>query len=301
MDHLFHVIILAIIEGLTEFLPVSSTGHMILASSVMGIAQDKFIQLFEIVVQLGAILSVVVYYRKKFFPLNKWNFYLKLIIAVVPALVMGALFSKKIHMLLGMPIVTSVSLFIGGFVLLFIDKLFKNPTTTDVDNVSSKQGFFIGIWQCLAMIPGTSRSAASIIGGMQQKLNRDAAAEFSFFLAVPTMCAATGKDLLDAYKDPEMHDMITSSHSWLLIGIGFVIAFVVALLAIKFFIGYLQKHGFRLFGWYRIIVGGIFLVLCLNGTIKQEDAKPLENTIPATTTLSKPATTTASVQSAINR
>lgn len=271
MDHLFHVIILAIIEGITEFLPVSSTGHMILASSVMGIEKDKFIQLFEIVVQLGAILSVVVYYRKKFFPLNKWNFYFKLIVAVIPALVFGAIFSKKIHILLGMPIVTSISLFVGGFVLLFIDKLFKNPTTENVDNVSYKQGFFIGVWQCLAMIPGTSRSAASIIGGMQQKLNRAAAAEFSFFLAVPTMCAATGKDLLDAYK--EMPEVIKDHHSWLLIGIGFVIAFIVALLAIKFFIGYVQKYGFKLFGWYRIIVGGIFLVLCLNGTIKNEDTE----------------------------
>lgn len=278
MDHLLHVIILAIIEGITEFLPVSSTGHMILASSVMGIEKDKFIQLFEIVVQLGAILSVVVYYRKKFFPLNKWNFYFKLIVAVIPALALGAIFSKKIHILLGMPIVTSISLFVGGIVLLFIDKLFKNPTTTDVDNVSYKQGFFIGVWQCLAMIPGTSRSAASIIGGMQQKLNRAAAAEFSFFLAVPTMCAATGKDLLDAYK--EMPEVIKDHNSWILIGIGFVIAFIVALLAIKFFIGYVQKYGFKLFGWYRIIVGGIFLVLCLNGTIQKEDE-------PATTPAAK--------------
>ncbi|PZP42681.1 MAG: undecaprenyl-diphosphate phosphatase [Pseudopedobacter saltans] len=269
MDHLFHVIILAIIEGITEFLPVSSTGHMILASSVMGIEKDKFIQLFEIVVQLGAILSVVVYYRKKFFPLNKWNFYFKLIVAVIPALALGAIFSKKIHVLLGMPIVTSISLFIGGIVLLFIDKLFKNPTTENVDDVSYKQGFFIGVWQCLAMIPGTSRSAASIIGGMQQKLNRAAAAEFSFFLAVPTMCAATGKDLLDAYK--EMPEVMKDHNSWILIGIGFVIAFIVALLAIKFFIGYVQKYGFKLFGWYRIIVGGIFLVLCLNGTIQNNE------------------------------
>ncbi|MFT4203399.1 MAG: undecaprenyl-diphosphate phosphatase [Chitinophagaceae bacterium] len=289
MDHLFHVIILAIIEGITEFLPVSSTGHMILASSVMGIENDKFIQLFEIVVQLGAILSVVVYYRKKFFPLNKWNFYFKLIVAVIPALILGAIFSKKIHMLLGMPIVTSVSLFIGGFVLLFIDKLFKNPTTTDVDNVSYKQGFFIGVWQCLAMVPGTSRSASSIIGGMQQKLNRESSAEFSFFLAVPTMCAATGKDLWDAFKDPEMHDTMTSNHSWLLIGLGFAIAFIVALLAIRFFVGYVQKYGFKLFGWYRIIVGGIFLVYCLNGTITKEDTQ--EEKAPATTTIS-PATPT---------
>jgi len=300
MDHLFHVIILAIIEGITEFLPISSTGHMILASSVMGIAQDRFIQLFEIVVQLGAILSVIVFYHKKFFPLNKWNFYFKLIVAVVPALALGAIFSKKIHVLLGMPIVTSISLFIGGFVLLFIDKMFKNPTTTNVDDVSYKQGFFIGIWQCLAMIPGTSRSAASIIGGMQQKLNRETAAEFSFFLAVPTMCAATGKDLLDAYKDPEMHDMITSSHSWFLIGIGFVIAFIVALLAIKFFIGYVQKHGFKLFGWYRIIVGGIFLIFCLNGTIKPE---PKAETVPASTTQTHtaPNTNNTPTTTAINR
>lgn len=278
--NIVHVIILAIIEGLTEFLPVSSTGHMILASSVMGIEHDKLTQLFEIVVQLGAILSVLVYYRKKFFPLNNWELYFKLIVAVIPALILGAIFSHKIHQLLGMPIVTSISLFIGGFVLLFIEKAFKNPSTKSVETMNARQGFVIGIWQCLAMIPGVSRSASSIIGGMQQKLTRSAAAEFSFFLAIPTMFAATAKDLLDAYK--EMPEEMVKGSNWAMIGIGSLIAFIVALLAIKFFIGYVQKFGFKLFGWYRIIVGGIFLVLCLNGTIQNDNTE--ETTPPATTT-----------------
>jgi undecaprenyl-diphosphatase len=278
--NIVHVIILAIIEGLTEFLPVSSTGHMILASSVMGIETDKLTKLFEIVVQLGAILSVLVYYRKKFFPLNNWELYFKLVIAVIPALILGAIFSHKIHQLLEMPIVTSISLFVGGFVLLFIEKAFKNASTKSVETMNARQGFFIGIWQCLAMIPGVSRSASSIIGGMQQKLTRSAAAEFSFFLAIPTMFAATAKDLLDAYK--EMPEEMAKGSNWAMIGIGSLIAFIVALLAIKFFIGYVQKFGFKLFGWYRIIVGGIFLVLCLNGTIHKDSSD--ETTTPAPTT-----------------
>ncbi len=262
---LFQTVILAIIEGLTEFLPISSTGHMIIASSLMGIDSNDFTKLFEIVIQLGAILSVIVFYRKKFFPLNKWNFYLKLIVAVIPALILGALFSDKIDKLLETPLVVAITLFVGGFILLGIDSIFKNPTISDEKDISMKRAFSIGLWQCLAMIPGTSRSAASIIGGMQQKLTRNLAAEFSFFLAVPTMCAATGYKLLKAFK--ETPEMLKDTHNLMLLAVGNIIAFVVALLAIKFFIGYLQKHGFKLFGWYRIIVGAILLVLYYKGIL----------------------------------
>jgi undecaprenyl-diphosphatase len=263
---IFQTIILAIIEGLTEFLPVSSTGHMIIASSLMKIDKDPFVKLFEIAVQLGAILSVVVFYHKKFFPLNKWKFYLKLIIAVIPALILGAIFSKKIDALLESPLTVAVMLFAGGIVLLFIDKIFKRSAIQEETEITHKNAFMIGLWQCLAMIPGTSRSAASIIGGMQQKLTRSLAAEFSFFLAVPTMCAATGKKLLDAYK--ETPDMLKDKHNLFLLGVGNIIAFVVALIAIKFFIGYLQKHGFKLFGYYRIIIGTIIISLIATGYLK---------------------------------
>lgn len=265
--NIFESIIIAIVEGLTEFLPVSSTGHMIIVSSFLGIAQDDFTKLFEIAIQLGAILSVVVLYRKKFFTLNRLNFYIKLIVAVIPALILGFLFSKKIDALLESPFTVAVMLLLGGFVLLFIDQLFKKPATVEQEeNISLSKAFIIGIWQCLAMIPGTSRSAASIIGGMQQKLTRKLAAEFSFFLAVPTMAAATGYKLLKAYK--EHPEMLKDKHNLMALGIGNLVAFLVALLAIKFFIGFLQKHGFRLFGWYRVVVGAILLVLVLTGYLK---------------------------------
>ena len=263
---IFDTIIIAIIEGLTEFLPISSTGHMIIASSFMGIAKDDFTKLFEVAIQLGAIMSVVVIYWKKFFPLNRWNFYFKLIVAVVPALILGFVFSKKIDALLESPLTVSITLLLGGFVLLFNDKLFKNPSVEKDEQISLSKAFMIGVWQCLAMIPGTSRSAASIIGGMQQKLNRNLAAEFSFFLAVPTMAAATGYKLLKAYK--ENPELLKNKDNLIALGIGNLIAFVVAIIAIKFFIGYLQKHGFRLFGWYRIIAGIILLVLIYTGQLK---------------------------------
>ena len=258
-------IILSIIEGLTEFLPVSSTGHMIIASSVMGIERDEFVKLFEIAIQLGAILAVVVLYWKKFFDFAKWEFYLKLLVAVIPALILGKLFSDKIDMLLESPTVVAVSLLLGGIILLFVDKLFNHPTVTEEDNVSYKKGFIIGICQCLAMIPGVSRSAASIVGGMSQKLTRKVAAEFSFFLAVPTMVAATGYKLLKTYKtNPEI---LKDKHNLMFLAEGNVIAFIVAMLAIKFFITYLQKHGFKVFGIYRIILGIIVLVLISQGII----------------------------------
>jgi undecaprenyl-diphosphatase len=258
-------IIIAIIEGLTEFLPVSSTGHMIIASSLMGIGSDAFTKLFEIAIQLGAILSVVVLYWKKFFDFSKWQFYVKLIVAVIPALLLGKLFSDKIDDLLESPTTVAVSLLVGGIILLFIDKLFKQPIIQEEKEVSYVNAFIIGIWQCIAMIPGVSRSAASIIGGMQQKLTRNLAAEFSFFLAVPTMAAATGYKLLKTYT--EHPEILTNKQNLITLGIGNIVAFVVALLVIKFFIGFLQKHGFKLFGWYRIIVGITLLILISRGVL----------------------------------
>lgn len=260
---LYETIVLAIVEGITEFLPISSTGHMIIASSLMGIEKDEFTKLFEIAVQLGAILSVIVLYWKKFFPLNRWNFYIKLIIAVIPALVLGALFSDKIDELLESPTTVAISLLIGGIVLLFIDDVFKKHTVTTEPQITYGKGLVIGIWQCLAMIPGVSRSAASIIGGMQQKLTRSLAAEFSFFLAVPTMAAATGYKLLKTFKtNPEI---LKNKDNLIALGVGNVIAFIVAMIAIKFFISYLQKYGFKLFGWYRIIAGVVLLFLIWRG------------------------------------
>lgn len=265
MDKLQSIII-AIVEGLTEFLPVSSTGHMIITSSIMGIEKDEFTKLFEVAIQLGAILSVVILYWKKFFDFSKWQFYLKLVVAVIPALVLGKLFSDKIDDLLESPTTVAVSLLVGGIALLFVDKLFKTPTIAEEKDITFKTGFIIGIWQCIAMIPGVSRSAASIIGGMQQKLTRNVAAEFSFFLAVPTMAAATGYKLLKTFTThPEI---LKNKDNLILLCIGNVVAFVVALLAIKFFISYLQKHGFKLFGWYRIIVGIAVLLLIQQGIIK---------------------------------
>lgn len=250
-------VILAIIEGITEFLPVSSTGHMIIASSFFGIAHDDFTKLFTIVIQLGAIFSVVVLYFKRFF--QSFDFYFKLLVAFIPAVVFGLLFSKKIDALLESPVTVAISLLIGGIILLKVDDWFAVP---EVGSPVSKeitylQAFKIGMFQCLAMIPGVSRSGASIVGGMSQKLSRTTAAEFSFFLAVPTMLGATGKKCYDYYKDGLVlnHDQIN------LLIIGNIVAFVVALLAIKSFIGFLSRKGFKLFGYYRIIAGIILLII----------------------------------------
>ncbi|MEY2902261.1 MAG: hypothetical protein RLY89_1367 [Bacteroidota bacterium] len=258
-------IIIAVVEGLTEFLPVSSTGHMIITSRILGIEKDEFTKLFEVAIQLGAILSVVVLYWNKFFPLNRKGFYLKLIVAVIPALVLGFIFSKKIDELLESPLTVAVTLLVGGIILLFIDKLFKVPTVEEDEQITLKQALIIGFWQCLAMIPGTSRSAASIIGGMQQKLTRNLSAEFSFYLAVPTMAAATGYKLLKAWK--ESPELLTNTDNLFSLFVGSMVAFVVALLAIKFFIGFLQRNGFVLFGWYRIIVGLALLFLIYTGKL----------------------------------
>lgn len=264
--NILHAIILAIVEGLTEFLPVSSTGHMILTSTFMGIEKDEFTKLFEIAIQLGTILSVVVLYWKKFFDFSRWQFYIKLIVAVIPALVFGKLFSDKIDELLESPMTVAISLLVGGIVLLFIDDIFKKGTIKEEKDITYVKGFSIGIWQCLAMIPGVSRSAASIIGGMQQGLSRNVAAEFSFFLAVPTMAAATGYKLLKTYS--EQPDILKDSNNLVLLAIGNIVGFIVAMLAIKFFIRFLQKNGFKWFGWYRIIIGILVLVLLQMGVIK---------------------------------
>lgn len=258
-------IIIAVVEGLTEFLPVSSTGHMIITSRILGIETDEFTKLFEVAIQLGAILSVVVLYWNKFFPLNRKGFYLKLIVAVIPALVLGFVFSKKIDALLESPLTVAITLLLGGIILLFIDKLFQSNTIEEDEDITLKQALIIGFWQCLAMIPGTSRSAASIIGGMQQKLTRNLAAEFSFYLAVPTMAAATGYKLLKAYLDTP--ELLKNPDNLLALLVGSMVAFVVAMLAIKFFIGFLQRNGFKLFGWYRIIVGLALLALIYTGKL----------------------------------
>lgn len=258
-------IIIAIVEGITEFLPISSTGHMIIAESLLKVPKDDFTKLFTVAIQLGAILSVLVLYWKRFFPLNRWNFYFKLLIAVIPALALGALFSDKIDELLESPLTVAITMLAGGFVLLFIDQLFKTQTIQEEQEISFTRAFLIGCWQCVAMIPGVSRSAASIIGGMQQKLTRNLAAEFSFFLAIPTMAAATGFKLLKAFK--ETPEVMQNSDNITALVVGNIVAFIVAMLAIKFFIGYLQKHGFRLFGWYRIIMGIILLILIQFGIL----------------------------------
>ena len=256
-------IIIGIVEGLTEFLPISSTGHMIITEKLLNVTETDFIKVFTVAIQLGAILAVVVLYWKKFFNFKKWQFYVKLAVAVIPALLLGFLFSKKIDALLESSLTVAVSLLAGGIILLFVDNLFKVSTIDTEEKVSYQKGFIIGIWQCLAMIPGVSRSAASIIGGMQQKLTRSAAAEFSFFLAVPTMLAATGYKLYKYYT--ESGGFSTDEIKQL--AIGNAVAFIVAMLAIKFFIGFLKKYGFKVWGWYRIIVGIILLLLIWKGII----------------------------------
>jgi undecaprenyl-diphosphatase len=252
-------LILAIIEGLTEFLPVSSTGHMIIGSSVMGIATDPFVKLFTICIQLGAILSVVVLYFKRFF--KSINFYIKLLVAFIPSAIFGVLLSDKIDTMLESPLTVAISLVVGGVILLFVDKWFAQSTINEEEEINYLTALKIGFFQSIAMIPGVSRSGATIVGGMSQKLSRKVAAEFSFFLAVPTMFAATGKKLLDFYKAGYT---ITNDQMQVLV-FGNVIAFIVALLAIKSFIGYLNKNGFKIFGWYRIIVGLIIIALILSG------------------------------------
>lgn len=248
----WEAIVLAVIEGLTEFLPVSSTGHMIIASSFFGIAQEEFTKLFTIAIQLGTILSVVVLYFKRFF--QSFDFYKKLLVAFIPAVVLGLLLNDLIDQLLESPVTVAVSLIIGGAILIKVDSWFGQGSDTEVNY---RTALLIGFFQCLAMIPGVSRSGASIVGGMSQKLSRTAAAEFSFFLAVPTMLGATAKKSFDYYQ---AGFTLTGEHINLLI-LGNVVGFLVALIAIKSFINYLSRSGFKVFGYYRVIIGIVLLAL----------------------------------------
>lgn len=268
-------IIIAIVEGLTEFLPVSSTGHMIITENMLGVdINDKFVNAFTVIIQFGAILSVVWLYWKRFFRLGKvqdgatglkaflqkYDFYWKLLVAFLPAAIIGLLLGDFIESLMGNVWVVAAMLVAVGILLLFVDKIFNNRVDKPL---TEQRAFTIGLYQCIAMIPGTSRSFATIAGGMQQGLTRKTAAEFSFFLAVPTMAAATGYELLKMLLKEEYRQVLADNVGILLLGC--VVAFIVAVIAIKFFISFLTKHGFKAFGWYRIIVGGIILALLFSG------------------------------------
>lgn len=242
--------VLAFIEGITEFLPISSTGHMILGSKLMSIQSTEFQKTYLVCIQLGAILSVVVLYYKKFF--QSIEFYFKLAVAVIPTLALGFIFNDFIDSFLESTTVVAINLVLGGVVLIFIDNWIKNNDDNS-EGITYWQGIKIGFYQSIAMIPGVSRSAASTIGGMSLGFSRRKAAEFSFFLAVPTMCAATGYKLLKSYKTIQVDDIK-------LLAFGNLIAFVVAMIAIRFFIQFLTKYGFKWFGWYRIIVGVAILL-----------------------------------------
>ncbi len=257
-----HALVLAIVEGLTEFLPVSSTGHMVIVSTAMGIAAHPFVKVFTVAIQFGAILSVVVLYRDRF--AQPWAFYRNIGIAFVPAIVFGFFLKKVIDQMLENIVVVGVALVLGGVVFLFLDDLFTRRANSDSDiaQLSWRGAVSIGLFQVVAMIPGVSRSAATIIGGLTQGLSPKTAAEFSFFLAVPTMFAATCKSLWDYGKEGSLQ--FTHREVWLL-AVGNVVGFIVAMLAIKGFIAYLTNHGFRFFGYYRIAVGAILLLLTAMG------------------------------------
>lgn len=249
---IFQAIVLAIIEGLTEFLPVSSTGHIIIGTAILGMEPGEYVKMFTVNIQFGAILSVVVLYWKRFF--KSLDFYYKLFAAFIPSAVFGLLLDKYIDEMLGSVTVVAVSLVAGGIILLFIDKIFKENEKIEEKEISYSTALKIGFFQIISMIPGVSRSGATIIGGMTQKLSRKQAAEFSFFLAVPTMFAASSYKLLKNYEQISIDNIST-------LLIGNIVAFIVAMFAIKFFISFLTKHGFKIFGWYRIIAGGIILIL----------------------------------------
>ncbi|GAB1415683.1 undecaprenyl-diphosphate phosphatase [Paludibacter sp.] len=257
---LFETIVIAIVEGLTEFLPVSSTGHMIITQKLLGMEISEFVKIFTVNIQFGAILSVIVLYWKKFF--QSWDFYLKLLIAFVPAAVIGFLAGDLIDSLLENVWVVAIMLVLGGILMIFVDKWFKN--IEENQDIDWKRALKIGFFQCIAMIPGVSRSMATIVGGMTTGLNRKNSAEFSFFLAVPTMAAASGYKLLKTFTDPSTLSVLTDNIPTLLIG-NFV-AFIVAMAAIKLFIGILTQYGFKFFGIYRIIVGCIILIFLLTGS-----------------------------------
>lgn len=284
-------IIIAIVEGLTEYLPISSTAHMGFTAALMGLPESEFLKMFQVSIQFGAILSIVVLYWKKFFNFENFNFnfYIKLAIAVIPALILGKLFDDKIEAVLGNQVAISGMLVFGGIILLFVDKWFKNPKIDDEKEITIKKALTIGFWQCLAMMPGTSRSAASIIGGMTQGLSRKAAAEFSFFLAVPTMLAVTvysvfvktwGEDTANPMKGYEM--IFQDQEHIILFLIGNVVAFVVALIAVKTFISVLTKYGFKFWGWYRIIIGIFLLIYFWNNpqtSSEENNSKSVETTM----------------------
>lgn len=257
-------VLIAIIEGITEFLPISSTAHMKFANPFLGIADSPFVNLFEIVIQLAAIASVVVIYKKKFFDFKHYSFYIKLIVAVIPALLFGALLKKYIDAALNNLWVIAIVMIVGGIILLFIDHFFKsNESTTNTNNdaeeISYQKSFIIGCFQVLSIIfPGLSRSAATIVGGMSQKLTKKSALEFSFFLAVPTMMAASAKSTLDVYKT---HPEVFAANNLITLLIGAIVAFLVALVSVQFFIRIVQKMGFAPFGWYRIVLGITILAL----------------------------------------
>jgi len=261
------MIIIAVVEGLTEFLPISSTAHMGFIAGIMGVQETDFLKMFQISIQFGAILAVVVAYWKKFFNFSNYMLYLKLAVAVIPALILGKLFDEKIEAVLGNQIVISVVLVLGGIILLFVDKWFKKPKIFKESQISFKRSLAIGFWQCLAMMPGTSRSAASIIGGMSQRLSRKMAAEFSFFLAVPTMLAATLYSLfIKNWGDPTIQEtkkgfqmLIDSNDNMMIFVLGNIIAFLTAILAVKLFISLLNKYGFKFWGWYRIVIGVVLI------------------------------------------
>jgi undecaprenyl-diphosphatase len=255
---ILEAIILAIIEGITEFLPISSTGHMIIGSSLMGIASDPFVKMFTVAIQFGTILSVVVLYWKRFF--QSFQFYYKIALAFIPAAVIGFLFSDAVDALLERVDIVGYTLLLGGIFFLFLDKIF-NPGVLVKEEASYSNAFVIGCFQVIAMIPGVSRSASTIIGGLSQKLTRKAAAEFSFFLAVPTMFAAMAWSMFKFFKNGGTF----GSAEITALAVGNVVAFIVALIAIRSFIAYLTKHGFKIFGYYRIILGAAILILYYMG------------------------------------
>ena len=252
-------IILGIVEGITEFLPISSTGHMIIASSLMGIAEDSFTKTFTVSIQFGAILSVIFLYWKRFF--QSMDFYYKLFVAFLPAVVFGKLLNDFIDSLLGNVAVVAYTLLAGGIFLIFMDVLIKEKTDSTDDKISYKTAFKIGLFQVIAMIPGVSRSAATIIGGLTQGLSRKTAAEFSFFLAVPTMFAATVYKVYEFYKS----GITVEDNQITLLVIGNVVAFIVAVLAIRSFIGVVTKYGLKVYGYYRIAIGVLIIVLMVLG------------------------------------
>lgn len=255
---LLHAILIAIVEGLTEFLPISSTAHMVILSSIMHIENDEFTKYFEVCIQFGAILSVLVLYYRKFINLRNIQFYIKLLVAIIPSLIIGYILNDFIDDTLGSPSFIATIMILGGVLLLFIDRWFNKPVYLKEEDVDMKHAFKIGLFQCFAIIfPGLSRSAATIIGGMSQKISKEVAAEFSFFLAVPTMFAATAFKTLKYIK---ANGMFTQDQ-WISLAVGNVVAFIVALLAIRFFIQFVKQKGFRLFGIYRIALG--LLVFCL--------------------------------------